>query len=145
MSIIKSIRTNHIEQLKRRNWEYTYWAFDLHSTIIKPNYEAGNIPKEFYPYAKECLCAISKSQEIKMIMYTCSFPHERDLYIEFFKSNNIYFDFVNSNPEVKSEEGGYGYYKEKPYFNVLFEDKAGFDAETEWSDVRELLIEMNIL
>jgi hypothetical protein len=37
---------------------------------------------------------------------------------------------VNKNPEVKSTT--YGYYEDKPYFNVLFEDKAGFDATEDW-------------
>lgn len=140
-SIVKSIEVNHFETMKRKNWVYTYWAFDLHSTVIKPNYEAGNIPKEFYPLAKECLQQISKCPHIKMIMYTCSFPNEQKEYLDYFKENGIRFDFVNKNTDVKTEEGGYGYYEDKPYFNVLFEDKAGFDAENDWEYVKELLIE----
>ena len=141
-SIVRAIKTNHVGAMVSRGWEYTYWAFDIHSTIIKPNYEAGNIPREFYPLAKECLQVISSRPEIKMMTYTCSFPHEQLEYVEFFKENGINFDFVNNNPEVKSEEGGYGYYKDKPYFNVLFEDKAGFNGETDWVDVKEVLIEL---
>jgi len=145
MSIVKAIKTNHISAMERKGWEYTYWAFDLHSTIIKPNYEAGNIPTEMYPFALECLKAISDSEEVKMIMYTCSHPHEQKEYLELFEKNNINFDFINKNPEVKTEEGGYGYYNDKPYFNVLFEDKAGFDGDTDWVLVKELLIEMGFM
>jgi hypothetical protein len=145
MSIVKAIKTNHISAMERKGWGYTYWAFDLHSTIIKPNYEAGNIPTEIYPFALECLKAISDSKEVKMIMYTCSHPHEQKEYLELFEKNNINFDFVNKNPEVKTEEGGYGYYSDKPYFNVLFEDKAGFDGNTDWVLVKELLIEMGFM
>jgi len=55
MGVLRAIRTQHFGQIEKRGWNYTYWAFDLHGTIIKPNYEAGNIPTEFYPYAMEVL------------------------------------------------------------------------------------------
>jgi hypothetical protein len=145
MSIVKAIKVNHVSTMARKGWGYTYWAFDLHSTIIKPNYEAGNIPTEFYPLALECLAAISKRPEIKMIMYTCSHPHEQEQYLKLFKENGVNFDFINKNPEVKTEEGGYGYYEDKPYINVLFEDKAGFDGNTDWLKVKRLLITMGYM
>ena len=70
-------------------------------------------------------------------MYTCSHPHERQQYVEYFKTNGIHFNYINHNPEVESE--GYGYYEDKPYFNVLFEDKSGFDAHNDWEKVLEVL------
>ena len=45
------------------------------------------------------------------------------------------FKWINKNPEVVTDKGGYGYYEDKPYFNVLFEDKASFNPNTEWEDV----------
>ena len=145
MGIKKAIKVNHISTMLRKGWKWTYWAFDLHSTVIKPNYEAGNIPTEFYPLALECLKVISSRPEIRMIMFTCSHPHEQEQYLELFKSKGVNFDFVNKNPEVKTEEGGYGYYKDKPYFNVLFEDKAGFDGEKDWIKVKNLLITLGYM
>lgn len=141
MGIIKAIEINHFEAKERKGWDKTYWFFDLHSTVIKPNYEYGNIPKEFYPHAKEVLQMLTKLDDVCLAMYTCSHPHEVEEYLEYFKENGIHFDFVNRNPEVKTQEEGYGYYEDKPYMNVLFEDKAGFDAETEWEEVKNLLIE----
>jgi hypothetical protein len=76
---------------------------------------------------------------VEMIIYTCSHPHEIEQYIEFFEKNNIRFKYVNENPEVKTQTNGYGCYDKKPYMNVLFEDKAGFDAETEWEPVLALM------
>ena len=70
-------------------------------------------------------------------MYTCSHPEEIVQYQQFFKSHDIHFDYVNSNPEVVN--GGFGFYDDKPYFNVLFEDKAGFDAEEDWIEVFEVM------
>ena len=137
--IVRSIEINHFQAIERKGWNKTYWFFDLHSTVIKPNYEYGNIPKEFYPYAKEVLQMLSDRDDVCLAIYTCSHPHEVDQYKEYFKEHGIRFQFVNKNPEVKTEEGGYGYYEDKPYMNVLFEDKAGFDAEVEWEEVRDFL------
>ena len=63
-------------------------------------------------------------------MFTCSYPQEIQKYVKLFKELNIEFDFINKNPEPNNTS--YGYYEDKPYFNVLFEDKAGFDPETDW-------------
>lgn len=135
-NIINAIK-NSFKRAEEKNWPYTYWFFDIHETIIVPNYEAGNIPTEFYPYAKETLQLISKRNDIKMHIYTCSHPHEIEQYNKYFKDNDINFDFINCrNPEVKNEK--LGYYDDKPYFNVIFEDKAGFDPKY-WKDVKEFL------
>ena len=61
---------------KEKGWDKTFWAIDLHETVIKPNWQAGTIPTEFYPLAKEALQMISNMKDITLIMYTCSHPHE---------------------------------------------------------------------
>lgn len=124
---------------KDRGWDKTYWAFDIHDTMIVPNYEFGNIPTEFYPLAKEVMQQISKRKDVCLILYTCSHPHEIEQYLELFKANNIHFEYINKNPEVESK--GYGYYEDKFYINVLFEDKAGFDAKEDWALVQAKLNE----
>ena len=134
--IIKAIE----KAFKRRDekqCEKTYWAIDLHETVIRPNWSETTIPTTFYPMAKESLQLISDRKDIVMIMYTCSHPHEIVQYSEYFASHGIHFDFVNENPEVPNS--GFGYYDQKPYFNVLFEDKAGFDAEEDWFEVYKYL------
>ena len=75
-----------------------------------------------------------------MIMYTCSHPHEIEQYLEFFKKHNIDFKFVNENPEVP--DAAYGYYQDKFYFNVLFEDKAGFLPDRDWPKVKDKIFEL---
>ena len=139
--ITRSIEINHFGAIEKKGWDKTYWFFDLHSTVIKPNYQAGNIPKEFYPHAKEVLQMLSERDDVCMCIYTCSHPHEVEQYVAYFKECGINFEFVNKNPEVKTVEGGYGYYADKPYMNVLFEDKAGFDPDHEWIEVRDFLNE----
>ncbi len=140
MGIIKSIEINHFEYKIKRNWDRTYWFLDIHGTILKPNYSYGNTPTEFYPYALETLQFLSTLSDVVMCLYTCSHPHEIEEYIKLFKLNNINFKYINENPEVKTQLDGYGCYDKKPYMNVLFEDKASFDAETEWEIVLNYLI-----
>ena len=124
---------------KEKNWDYTYWFFDVHEVIIKPNYEPGKIPTEFYPDAKETLQMISKRKDIKMHMFTCSWPHEIEQYDKLFRENDIFFDFTNNkNPEVTNN--ALGHYENKPYFNVCCEDKSGF-LPSHWKYIKKYLEE----
>ena len=142
--MITNAITNNYEIALKRQWDKTYWAFDIHGTIVIPNYDNDEIPKIFYPNAKKVLQQISMRRDITTILYTCSHPHQIKAYLKYFKEHDINFDYVNENPEVitgKSNE--YGNYDKKPYFNVLFEDKAGFDAMNDWFIVDELLKKYN--
>lgn len=138
MSVIRAIEKFYTDK-PRRGWDKGYFFFDIHGTILKPNYQYGNIPKDYYPYAKEALQEISKLSDVEMVLYTCSHPHEINEYLELFETDNIRFKYVNENPEVPTDINGYGCYDKKPYINVLFEDKAGFDPETEWKMVLDLI------
>lgn len=128
---------NAFKHKEQRGWAKTYWAFDIHGTILKPNHRRDVISTEFYPHAIEVMQMLSKRTDIVRILYTCSYPHEIKQYLKLFSDHGINFHYVNANPEVA--DGGYGYYKEKFYFNVLFEDKAGFSGEEDWVGVREVL------
>lgn len=107
MSIIKAI-DNCFKIALQRKWKYTYWAFDIHGTMIEPNYKE-NIPTIFYPYAIEVLQEISKRVDIKTILYTCSHAHEIEQYLKILKSNSINFDFIHENTDVVTDKG-YGCY-----------------------------------
>jgi hypothetical protein len=129
--------TNCLQASKERGWEKTYWAFDIHGTMLKPNFKRDEISREFYPFAKEVMQALMQHKNIVKILYTCSYPHEIEQYLEYFAQHGIHFDYVNENPEVAN--GGYGYYQDKFYFNVLMDDKAGFDGETDWKEIKNLI------
>lgn len=133
MSIIRAIEKTFINA-KKRNWDQIYFYFDIHETILYPDYNNVDTLK-FYEHAKEVLQYLSKRDDITIALYTCSYPKEIERYKEFFKNHNIEFKYVNNNPDAKNTL--YGFYEDKPYFNVLFEDKAGFDAETDWLAVKE--------
>lgn len=122
-----------------KQWYETYWGFDLHGTILVPNHTKGNLDTEFYPYAKECLQLFTKRKDIKMFTWSSSHPEELKSYINHMKEHDINFDFIQENPEISSDKGFFGYYKQKPYFNVMFEDKSGFFPE-EWKDIYEMML-----
>ncbi|MBL0742009.1 hypothetical protein [Chryseolinea lacunae] len=128
---------NSIRTAWAKKWDKTYWAIDIHGTILKPNFSATEVSTEFYPDAIPVLQLLSKRKDVVRILYTCSYPHEIEIYLKHFAAHDIHFDYVNQNPEVSN--GAYGYYKEKFYFNVLLEDKAGFDPASDWARIGSLL------
>ena len=127
------------DHAKAKNWDCTFWAIDIHDTIVKSNYKRGEIPTEFYNYAKYVLRRLSDRPDIKLILFTCSHQVEIDQYLKLFEENGIHFDYVNENPEVKTDTDGYGNYDKKFYFNVLLDDKASFDPENDWRRIKSLL------
>ncbi len=134
---------NCFRNAQEKNWDKTYWAFDIHGTILRPNYQRNAISTEFYPHAKEVMQLLSKRKDIVRILYTCSYPNEIEQYIAYFAQHDIYFDHINDNPDVGC--GAYGYYEDKFYFNVLMDDKAGFDGESDWSAILAMLQKKEIL
>jgi hypothetical protein len=137
-SVVNAIETA-IRTKTERNWEKTYWFFDIHGTVLKPTYKSDDICREFYPYAKQIMQVLSQREDIVMILYTCSHLDEIQQYLDFFKDNGIKFAYVNENPDVENSK--YGFFDNKPYMNVLFEDKAGFNPETDWVSTHLCLLE----
>jgi len=138
MALLKHIK-NIFKAAEEKEWFETYWAFDFHSTIFKPTYDTNARSIEYYPFAKECLQLLSGRDDIFLITWTSSHPDEIARYNKIFQSDGIYFDHINTNPGISSKLGNFGHYESKFYFNILFEDKAGFDPETEWEEIYNYL------
>ena len=124
-----------------KQWFETYWAIDLHGVVFKPDYRKDPDHAEFYPFAKETLQMMSARKDIVMIMFTSSHPKEIEFYDKFLRENGIKFDHINENPGISSRHGNFGCYDKKFYFNVLMDDKAGYDPETEWFQLYNLFSE----
>ena len=138
-TILKWIK-EMFEHAEKKKWFETYWSFDIHGTISKPDYRKDNKEIIYYPYAKETLKILSERKDIIMIMNTSSYPDELEIYKKQFKNDNINFNYFGENPEVTSAGGSFGYYKTKFYFNVEFEDKAGFDPKRDWKFLYEYFL-----
>lgn len=120
---------------EEKQWFETYFVFDLHGTILRPDYRKNSKQTNYYPYAKETLQLLSKRLDIIMIMFTSSYPEEITFYNDAFKKENINFKYINENPDISDAKGAFGYYYKKMYFNVFFDDKTGFNAETDWESI----------
>ena len=130
---------SHAEE---KEWYETYWSFDLHGTISIPDYRKSSKEITYYPYAKETLQLISETRtDIIMIVYSSSYPDELKVYMDTFKKDNINFKYINENPEVEDAKGSFGYYEKKFYFNVLLDDKCGFNPETDWEPLYRYFLE----
>ncbi len=78
-----------------------------------------------------------------MFLYTCSWPTEIEKYQQLFKEYEIDFKYVNENPEVINNR--LGYYSQKPYFNILLDDKSNFIPETDWPTIHSFFMSKPIL
>lgn len=66
MGITRQIKRTFDVSFKKE-WYETYWAFDIHGTILKPTYNLNVEKEDFYPYTKQALQLISKRPDIVMI------------------------------------------------------------------------------
>lgn len=114
----------------KRNWDTLYFAVDLHGTIIQRY--TGDIIKP-YDYSEEALELLSSRSDIVLILYTSTSPENLEPFYRWCDSKDITFKYLNENPECPSNKTGD--FSKKFYFNVLLDDRAGFDPETDWSEV----------
>lgn len=120
---------------QRKNWDRVYIAVDIHDVIVHGNYKSDELPTNFLKDAKSTLQLLSKRDDVCLIMFSCSHPVELVKYDTFFRDHDIIFDYINKNPEVP--DTALGCYKDKMYFNIYLEDKAGF-IESDWAIVKKV-------
>jgi len=119
-----------------RNWHTVYFAVDLHGTLIRP----GHDKVEFYPCAVEVVKWINSRTDCKIILWTSSHQSEISNFLYECARNEIHMDFINENP--LEGDSARACFDKKFYFNVLLDDKAGFDGEIGWALIKQTLIEL---
>ncbi len=124
------------EKMKERKWDCIYFAIDIHGVILKSNYKKGHY-FEYYSGAEEVLRYLSTRDDIKLIMFSSSHKAYTEGLIGDMLEKHIYFDYVNENPEVETNE--LSDFETKFYFDVLLDDKAGFDPSTDWKRLLDTL------
>lgn len=115
----------------KRDWDKLYFAVDIHDTVLAADYKPGSVGGGFFPGALEALRLLSQREEAVLIAFTSSYNHSDML--DFFRDQGIDFNYVNENPECGNT--AHGDFSQKFYFNVLLDDKAGFEPETDWFEV----------
>ena len=112
-----------------RNWEFIYIGIDFHDVIF-PGYYDTDQPLNFYPYAKEVLQHWTEQEDVKLIAWTSSHASHYDHVNERLSKFGISFNYLNSNPECPTTK--LADFDVKFYFNVILDDKGGFEGKTDW-------------
>jgi len=133
--IIKAIERAY-KRANEKEWDKIYWAIDLHDTCFESNYMSGKY-KLINDDVIKTLKLIQSCQESILIMWTSAHHEEWPSLWNFFNSNGIQFNYFNFNPEIGNTETGC--FEEKFYFNILLDDKAGFDPEIDWKLIKNWL------
>lgn len=115
---------------KERGWNTLYVAVDAHGTMTRPYH--GKV--EFYPGCAEVMKWFNSRSDFKVILWTSSHTQEIGEIIDEAHKHGFHFDFINRNPLEKSSKRAN--FDQKFYFNILLDDKAGFEPETDWSAIR---------
>ncbi len=117
-------------KVQSRNWPHVYLAIDVHDTIFKGTYQKNNEGKKFYPWAKEVLQNLSKNAKVKLIIYTSSHESPARDVIKWLEENDIKIFAFNSNPDHTGTD--LCDFSKKFYFDIMLEDKAGFEGWHDW-------------
>lgn len=140
MNIIKAFETAFQQKVKK-GWDCIYVAVDIHGTIFKPTYKPFYSSNDvYYPFAKEVLQMMTSRKDIKLILWSSTPGNILSKYwANFYYNDDIVFNFINENPEVKNTD--IASFKNKFYFNVGLDDKFGFEPETDWFQLRGYFLE----
>ena len=133
---------NAVKRMKERDYKRLYWAVDLHGTIIEGKFSKWNEGREFYPDCKEVLNVLHNRPDMCLILWTSSQKDSTEDMLKWFKEHGIHFDYVNENPEMPV--GHFCDFTRKFAFDILLDDKAGFLGHTDWTLIKNKLIELNL-
>ena len=137
MGIVKTFQ-RELHKKVLRGWDKIYVFVDVHDTILHSTYD-NSVLDHYYGYAIETLRILSEREDICLGLYTCSYPDQIEKYLKKFKADGINFEHVNTNNDEPNNK--YACFDQKPYFNVLIDDKAGFDPQTDWKILFEFFNE----
>ncbi len=135
MASIKKAFAQAYADMIRKNYQEIYVFVDIHSTVSYPSYKDADHSVNYYPLAKEALQLLSTKKDVILIMYSCTPMEVCTKQSKVFAEDDIFFKYINDNPEVTSADSTYGCYEHKPFFNVLLDDKAGFDPAVDWQEI----------
>jgi hypothetical protein len=142
MSLSKHIENVYTVYKPKRGWNTIYWLVDVHGVIMPGSWHKQN---EFRFINQDCISVlrwIAERPDQKLILWTSSHTTEATQIIEWLARNGISIDYFNHNPDEKNTS--YADFTDKFYFNILLDDKSGFDPQTDWNMIRETLQRINV-
>ena len=136
-ALINAIRKAYAMKNVRR-WQRIYWSIDLHDVIIEGKYNKFNNGRELAPFCAEVFQILRSHDENCTILWTSSHGGPIIDMRSWLSARGVTFDYINANPECADNE--LCAFDRKFYFNILLDDKAGFDWRTDWKDIYDLLV-----
>ncbi|MCK9435086.1 MAG: hypothetical protein M0R32_09785 [Candidatus Cloacimonetes bacterium] len=120
---------------KEKNWDVLSIAVDWHDTLMPSTYTKENQigESQYYPYCLEALQRLSARNDIHLVLFTSSYPKHYQYLLDDLEENGIHIHSVNANPDEKDTKTGD--FSKKFYFNILLDDRAGFQPETDWKEI----------
>lgn len=158
MKTITDLFINRILTNANHNYRTLYVAIDVHGTLTFPTkttYLTGNTGRAgsneevfsrespssfyFYPNAINALLELQRNPcfQVKFIVWTSGKQDAIDEVFEKLKANGIKNVFINENPDFLGNE--YADFSKKFCFDVLLDDKAGFEPESDWTKLYDFL------
>ena len=136
MNITKAI-SRAIQKRKERGYDYLYWCIDIHGVILSPTYKLNNDGANFYDDAIKTLKLISADPINKIILWSSSYATPMQDIINKLNDKGVRVDYVNENPECPNT--ALCDFSSKLYFDILLDDKAGFEPEVDWKAICQFL------
>lgn len=136
---------NHIKNVfqvyrPQRKWKTIYWMVDVHGVILPGSWHRENDFRFINDECQPVLEWISDRRDQKLILWTSSYQSEIEHVVNWLADQCIVVDYVNENP--LEEHTKYADFSKKPYFNILIDDKAGFDPIIDWEWIKKTLQEI---
>lgn len=143
MLSISKLFENTKATASKKGWDKIFVLIDVHETIMKSDYTNDSTVFHYYPDAIECLQLMSVNPFYNLILWTSTSDDRATEYTTAFqKEGHVVFDQFNENKEVGNTD--YADFSKKPYFNIIIDDKAGFDATIDWTELRKYLEEESL-
>ena len=125
---------------EKKNWKKVYIAIDLHDTIVEGKYNLNNDGANFFPNVLNVLRHLSNRSDVCLILWTSSYDIPIQISLDKLSEYDIDFNYINENPECPNTQ--LCNFDGKFYFNILIDDKAGWDGLTDWFLLEETLREI---
>jgi len=130
------------KRYKEKGYEFWYWAIDVHDVIFKGDYKT-NCGMVWLPNAKRAFKIIANIPEIKVILWTSSHEEQIKKIIDKIKDETgLEVYAVNSNPDFSKDE--LCDFNDKFCFDLLLDDKAGFNYNDGWEEIIESLLDIGL-
>lgn len=127
MKNIGDILDYQVEKMEECGCFTVFVAVDWHDTLV-PAFSSDEYA--LYPFAEEALKILSDRDDIKLILSSHTEDSLSEAFIHGLREKfGINFNSYNENKDKPTE---IECVNQKFYYNVLIDDKAGFDPKSDW-------------